>query len=516
MMQSKIAEVGFMLIFMMLNPLASFADGLPLTRKMDELTASAMLNRFGYGATSSSLASAMRETPESYIRKAIEKPAALPDSVNKQLNSAMLAQPVETLWEQYKERASLDEKMSLDEKKQMQKEMRTYLESSVQGRMLMIANDDNQGHQVLLSFWLNHFSIYGPKRLDKVLAWDYARALEKAMREDSFEALLRASFYHPAMQIYLDNAQSTAPDSIVAQRAKERGKQAGINENLARELLELHTMGVDSGYTLKDIQALARIITGAGVYMPNMRTQMLAKAGATKKGLFLFDPRRHDDGEKVLLGERFPAGEGIAEIDRALHLLASQPATAKHIAFKLAQRFLSDEPPPALVEAMANAYQSSGGRISSTLKPLLASQAFADSLKAPAKFKEPLDYLISASRAVCGDATINNGLFLAITAQDMGQAPFMHTTPDGYGSKESDWLSPASMAKRLRLAMALAAGRAPLAAVEVRRVSMKKVTGNLDDAGLQGQACAVNAAQVERLVGSVSSTTQSAAQKLSE
>jgi uncharacterized protein (DUF1800 family) len=304
--------------------------------------------------------------------------------------------------------------------------------------------------------------------------------------------------------------------SMAAEKAAERGRQLGINENLARELLELHTLGVNGGYGQKDVQELARIITGAGIHSPRMNDAALVRSGATRVGLFLFDPRRHDFGSKTFLGEQFPAGQGLSEIDRALHLMATHPATGRRIAEKLARRFLADEPPPQVVDAMAAGFRRSGGKISATLLPLLESGAFSVSVVHPAKFKEPLDYALSVARAVCGDNPIGNRLILAATVLDMGEAPMMHTTPDGYGSRTADWLSPAVMAKRVRLAMGVAAGRVPFARGDDNRVGRLRVLAEGAPAGLSdGDACAVDVTALELLVGPVSAETRRAAAGLS-
>jgi uncharacterized protein (DUF1800 family) len=495
------------------------AASFDIDKRMDEPAARAMLNRFGYGADLPSLATAMQETPRQYLMHAIQDKSGLPASVTAQIKTLPISQPVDDVWDQYgpggSERGDTQDPAA---RKSIQKTEREFVGSAIQARLLTLANADNQGHEALLSFWLNHFSIYGPKSFDKVLAGDYARALEAAMADDSFESLLKASFYHPAMQVYLDNAESTSPTSTMAEQARNRGKTLGINENLARELMELHTLGVDAGYTQKDVQELARIITGAGVYAPRMRDQALTRAGATRNGLFLFDPRRHDYGAKTFLGETFPAGHGLDEIDRAIHLLATNPATAHHIAFKLARRFLSDTPPNSLVDAMAGSYLRSGGKISATLMPLIASREFAESLAKPSKFKEPVDYMISAARAACSGTPIGNRFLLAASAQDMGAAPFMHTTPDGYGVAESDWLSPAAMAKRTRLAMAIAAGKAPLASGPVDDAPEPALPrgGDMKPAWARGTACEPDADTVARLAGPLSASTLAAETGLSD
>ncbi len=499
---------------------ASIARALDPDRKMDDAMARAMLNRFGYGATPSSLGVAMNESPHAYLVRSIRAASNLPPAIQEEIRTLPISEPVDAIWERLGPGGTeRSEQLAPDAKMQLQKIERQYAGATVQARLLAIANSDNQGHEALLSFWLNHFSIYAPKNFDKLLSWDYARTIERAMADDSFESLLRASFYHPAMQIYLDNAQSTAPSSTAARWAATRGKTLGINENLARELLELHTLGVNAGYSQKDVQELARIITGAGVYSPRMHDRALDQAGATRMGIFLFDPRRHDFGEKTFLGVRFPAGHGMDEIDRALHLLATSPATAHRIALKLATRFLSDDPPESLVDAMAAGYLRTGGRISATLMPLIESRAFADSLAAPAKFKEPLDYLVSAARATCGDTPVGNGFLLMAAAQDMGEAPFMHTTPDGYPMRESDWLSPAAMAKRTRLAMGIAANRIPFAngpETDTQQTRLHAMMGEPKPKWMRGTMCQPDLVTVAKMTGTLSTSTSSAQQGLTD
>lgn len=442
-----------------------------IDQPMDEASARAMLNRFGYGADQASLQATIGTTPRHYLERAIRGTPAYPSALARQIAASPAAEPLDRLWPLYGPGGS--ERMDKPAARQpagsdtvrSEREVagRQMLNAASANRLLESANADNPGHEALLNFWLNHFSIHGLKQINKFLAADYARQLQRAMREDSFAALLKASFFHPAMQVFLDNNRSVAADSRFAQRAERFGKQAGINENLARELLELHTLGVDGGYAQADVQALARIITGAGIVNNRLPERVLSAPDAERVGYFFFDPNRHDFDDKQLLGRIYPAGRGIDEIRQALDQLASHPKTAEHIAGKLARRFLADAPPAELVKAMAAAFRNSGGRISATLGPLLDSPAFAESLKHPGKFKEPVDYVLSAARAVCDGQIIGNGELLWRSVQDQGQAPFMRTTPDGYGSQEADWLSPPAMAKRIRVAQTLASRPLPLA-----------------------------------------------------
>ena len=478
---------------------------------MEEPAARAMLNRFGYGADPASLRATTGISPRQYLRRALLEKPAYPVALNDYLNSLPSAQSLNDLWPLYGPGGSVKfDKQNANNSTMINGQLRNdreittqkILEASIETRLLEMANSDNPGHEVLLNFWLNHFSIHGQKTLNKFLVLDYTYALEAAIKEDSFLALLRASFFHPAMQLYLDNDRSTSPNSPHGITAAKRGKAPGLNENLARELLELHTLGVDGGYSQTDVQALAKIISGAGVIINQQEPNPLKLSGSVRIGYFLFDPRRHDPEEKFFLNTTYPRGQpGFREIERALEQLAAHPATAQHIAFKLAQRFLSDTPPKELVKAMADGFRRSNGRISETLFPLLGSKRFAESLKHPEKFKEPMDYLISSARAVCQGQLIGNGKFLLRTAKDMEQAPYMRTTPDGYSPLENAWLSAPAMAKRVRLAQAIANQHPGLAS---NGTPEQKPVG-----------CTPQLEPFRRMIGPLSPNTQQALQGLS-
>lgn len=479
-----------------------------IDQPMDEAQARALLNRFGYGANSDSLKITTGMTPRHYLERAIRGTPTYPPALVSQIAASPAAEPLDKLWPLYgpggsesmEKRAAKQPSGSDIVRSEREVEGRQMLNAASANRLLESANSDNPGHEALLNFWLNHFSIHGLKQINKFLAADYAHQLQRAMREDSFAALLKASFFHPAMQIYLDNNRSVAADSRFAQRAERKGHQAGINENLARELLELHTLGVNGGYTQSDVQALARIITGAGIVNNRLPERTLNAPGAERLGYFFFDPNRHDFSDKRLLGRSYPAGHGVDEIRQALDQLAHHPQTAEHIASKLARRFLADEPPTELVKAMAAGFRHSGGRISATLAPLLDSPAFTESLQRPSKFKEPVDYILSTARAACDGQIIGNGQLLWRSAQDQGQAPFMRSTPDGYGTQEADWLSPPAMAKRIRLAQTLASRPVPLA---------------MPAQGVDFTACRPTLSAVRAAVGPLSPETRAALAGLS-
>ena len=491
-----------------------------LDQAMGETVARSMLNRFGYGASAAAISDFSGITPRAYVAQGILNDSKLPDSIQAQIAASPAAEPVATTWQAFGPGGSEREgrRDNEERKKQIQRAERQYATSAIGDRLLAMANDNNPAHQALLSFWLNHFSVYAPKNFVKLLAFDYANNLESALRGDSFESLLRASFMHPAMQFYLDNAQSTAADSQAAMRAEAQGKKLGINENLARELLELHTLGVDGGYTQKDVQELARIITGAGTWVPRMNPAALERAGASRRGLFLFDPRRHDFGAKIFLGQHFPQGHGLDEIDRALHLLATHPATARHISRKLALRFMADNPSEATLKLMTETFLHSGGKISATLFAMMQTPEFQQRLHDRAKFREPLDQIIADARAACQSQPVGNAGLLAASALDAGEAPFMKTTPDGYGTREADWMSPAAMAKRIRFAMGIAAGRIPLAHGpdddSRESIGLKNINSEAPRF-MRGTACDPDAALIDITVGPVSAATTAALAGLS-
>src|SRR5207248_1253556 len=260
-----------------------------------------------------------------------------------------------------------------------------------------------------------------------------------------FRDLLGATAHHPAMLVYLDNVQNAAPGSKGL-----NGREAGINENYARELMELHTLGADGGYTQDDVVALSRILTGWSLVRPNA----LPERGSG----FRFYPARHDNGDKHFLGHDI-AGNGEAEGEAALDLLAKSPATARHLAAKLAQYFVADQPPSALVDRLAARFTETDGDIKSVLQALFASREFRDSTGA--KYKSPYRFVLAAVRAA--GVTVDNPKPLLGAMARLGQPLYRCATPDGYRDTEAAWLSPDASLLRVNFATALASGKLPIA-----------------------------------------------------
>ena len=297
-------------------------------------------------------------------------------------------------------------------------------------------------------FWLNHFSVFQGKGEIRAMVGDYEDSAIRPHALGRFRDLLGAVVRHPAMLQFLDNAQNAA---------------GRINENYARELMELHTLGVEAGYSQRDVQELARVLTGVGVQTRRgadpPRLPPAQQALYVRQGLFEFNPRRHDFGPKEILGQPIH-GQGMGEVDEALDRLARAPATARFISGKLARYWLADEPPRALIERMAQTFQRSGGDIAATLRTLLTSSEFARG--AGGKFKDPVRYVVSALRLSYGDAPILNTAPALSWLSRLGEPLYGRQTPDGYPLNDSAWSGSGQLETRFEIARAIGAGRPDL------------------------------------------------------
>jgi uncharacterized protein (DUF1800 family) len=365
-----------------------------------------------------------------------------------------------------------------DDKKALRQQSKVILEQAVQARILRALYEPRQLQEVLTAFWLNHFNVFAAKGLCHLWIGSFEQEAIRPYALGSFRDLLGATAKHPAMLFYLDNWQNTAPDAPGA-----RGRFEGINENYARELLELHTLGVNGGYSQADVIALAHILTGWSIARPNTgmsfnrpinsepnlnfsriwsnpwRPRRKKRDGrdrfTTKQG-FLFDPRRHDFAAQILLGHQI-AGGGMEQGETALDILARSPATANHLSYELAQYFVADNPPPQLVRQMALRYLASDGNIRDVLQTLFSSPEFWDRRYYAAKFKTPYEFVISATRA--SGLPVANVRPLAGAMATLGMPLYGCQTPDGFKSTQQAWLSPDAMMTRISFATALGNGR---------------------------------------------------------
>lgn len=339
---------------------------------------------------------------------------------------------------------------------------RKILEEATQGRLLRAISSNRQLEEVLVDFWYNHFNVFSGKGRDRFLVGSYEEQAIRPHVLGKFRSLLETTAKHPAMLFYLDNWQNTAPNSPGA-----RGRYKGLNENYARELMELHTLGVNGGYTQQDVITLAHILTGWG--FPRGR-----QGDADGSG-FYFDANRHDASDKVFLGQTIKGG-GMEEGEKALDILARHPATARHISYKLAQYFVADEPPQSLVDQLAKRFQETDGDIKVVLKTLFASSEFFNLKYYNAKLKTPYQYVISSIRAT--DTQIDNFRPIAAILKQMGMPIYGCQTPNGYKNTESAWLNPDAILRRISLTTALASGRFAGRSSPVNAQQLSKTLGN--------------------------------------
>lgn len=322
---------------------------------------------------------------------------------------------------------------------------------------------ERQLREVMVDFWTNHFNVFFAKGADRYLLPGYIEHTIRPNALGKFEDLLLATAQSPAMLFYLDNVQSVTPGSRPPQLGRLerfRGARAdslrerlaqrmprGINENYARELLELHTLGVDGGYTQHDVQEVARLLTGWSMQRPGV--------GAG----FEFHDWAHDKGEKTVLGVRFPAGRGMDEGVALLKMLASQHATMHFVSAKLCARFAADDPPDGCIDDAVDAWHASEGDIRAVLRAIFTSQDFWNPRALRSKVKTPLEFVVSAVRAV--GATPDTTLRLAQVVARLGQPLYLHSAPTGYAETQDDWVNSGALLQRMNVAVGLAAGKLP-------------------------------------------------------
>jgi uncharacterized protein (DUF1800 family) len=307
--------------------------------------------------------------------------------------------------------------------------------------LLRAVYSKRQLFEVMVGFWTDHLNINLEKGDCIYLKPADDRWVIRQHALGKFQDLIRASIISPAMLVYLDGKENkkAKPDDIP-------------NENYARELLELHTLGVHGGYTQHDVFEIARCLTGW-----QLRTKW-------RKGTVFFDPALHDDGEKNVLGDRIPASGGEKDLDRVVEIVCRHPSTARHVATKLTQRFLSDNPPATLVDRVAKVFIQTGGEIKSLLREILFSNEFKAARGV--KFKRPFHFIVSSLRLLGADTHAHQPLIEYLLR--MGQAPFQHPTPDGYPDEAAPWLG--TLLWRWNFALALAANQVPSVNVPTRQL----------------------------------------------
>jgi uncharacterized protein (DUF1800 family) len=332
---------------------------------------------------------------------------------------------------------------------------RVVTEELQQEKLLRAVYSERQLEEVMTQFWSNHFNIY--LRKNGEMRWylaDYERDVIRPHAMGRFEDLLVAVAHSPAMLVYLDNQQSIGPHSMAAMRATANGGQKksapGLNENYARELMELHTLGVNGGYTQQDVVELAKVLTGWG-------TETRQQGYGFEFG-FEFNGRRHEPGDKVVLGHTIREN-GEAEGMEILHLLAMSPATARFLSTKLATEFVSDTPPKSLVDRMTKTYLKTHGDIGQVLRTMFHSPEFWSRDAYRAKLKTPLEFVVSSLRATGAD--VESATALAASLDRLGMPLYGVQQPNGYSLKADPWLGAEALLARMNFALALTANRLP-------------------------------------------------------
>ena len=378
-------------------------------------------------------------------------------------------------------------------------------------KIIRAAYSERQLQEVMTDFWFNHFNIFWAKNGDRNLTTDYEMSVIRPRTMGKFKDLLLATAKSPAMLIYLDNFQSSSPDARMPNprqmRRQESGqrrpgaqgrgfgnrrlndpnfrdqqtdremqrdqmtpeqrqaqvgnglrrRKPGINENYAREIMELHTLGVEGGYTQKDVQEVARCLTGWTLDRPRQGTE------------FVFRPIMHDNNEKTVLGNKIPAGGGIKDGEMVIDILARHPSTAKFISTKLVRKFVSDTPPQSLVDRVASVYTKTDGDIREMLRTIITSPEFNSKEAHRAKIKSPFELAVSAVRALGADVAvpIQTAQFIA----KMGQPLYLYQAPTGYPDRADQWVNTGSLLERLNFGLALTTNKVRGASFDVKRAA---------------------------------------------
>jgi len=419
-----------------------------------EPQAIALVNRVTWGATARDVAEVARLGPDRWLDAQLHPPQVdrLPPAVQAQIDAMpYLAVPMAQLvadanGQNAAINAIVDAPLKAAARQAYNKALEDAVRQAAARAILRDVYSPDQLKEQMTWFWFNHFNVHLSKANLRLMIGDYEDSALRPHALGRFRDLLEATLRHPAMLRYLDNADNAA---------------GHINENYAREIMELHTMGVGSGYSQDDVQALARILTGVGIDpRPNDPQLPLQLRGQLiREGLFAFNPARHDYGDKTFLG-RTIRGRGFGEVEEALDILCRQPATATHISRELAVYFVADDPPDSLVQRMSHTFQHSDGDIAQVLGVMFKSPEFRASLGT--KFKDPAHFAISAVRLAWGDTPILNTAPVFAWMNRLGEGLYAHETPDGYAMIATAWNGPGQMETRFELARQIGSGGAGL------------------------------------------------------
>ena len=468
----------------------------------DQHTILHVLNRLGFGPTAAAIEQVRRSGVQGYIDAQL-RPERLPDAAmaGRLAGFITLSKSSRDLADDYFMPAMVERRNAqrvaaqsgasdappatgqpparTPEQTEAMRMQRTVIAELSQQRILRAVYSERQLEEVLVDFWMNHFNVFVGKGQVRTYLTEYERDIIRPRVFGKFRDLLGATAHSPAMLFYLDNWQSAAPEGVATTADAQRNRNGmrrrvpagvmpndrrrpqdpdmlgpqdipqqrsrGINENYARELMELHTLGVDGGYTQKDVQEVARAFTGWTIANPRLG------------GGFHFDPRRHDDGEKIVLGQKIKSGGGMSDGDAILDLLARHPSTARFIATKLTRRFIADDPPASLVERAARKFKDTDGDIREVVRVIVTSPEMLGDDYRRAKTKNPFEFVVSAVRVT--GMEIANAMPLVQSLRDLGMPIYGAQPPTGYADKAEAWVNSGALLGRMNFALALTSGR---------------------------------------------------------
>ncbi|WP_353931044.1 DUF1800 domain-containing protein [Okeanomitos corallinicola TIOX110] len=426
----------FSLLLLLISISPARADSKPVNPKILHV-----INRLSFGSAPGDIQKVESLGINGYIKQQLS-PDSIPEpeSLTRQLAQmkTLSLNPVQRV--QYATTISQGVTSKKEKKQALMGKSREIFQETVTSRLLRATSSNRQLQEVMVDFWYNHFNVSSAKGRNRIWVGAYEQEAIRPHTMGRFRDLLGATAHHPAMLLYLDNAKNK-----VNNRPDAKKKTDGLNENYARELMELHTLGVDGGYTQQDVIALAKIFSGWGVETDH---------NSNGSG-FKFNSRHHDASDKVFLGHKIK-GQGKAEGEEALDILARSPATARHISFKLAQYFVNDRPPETLVKKLSQTYLATDGNIREVLNTLFQSSEFWDQKNFNSKFKTPYQYAISVVRAT-GMELKNERPILELFGQ-LAMPLYRCESPDGYKNTKEAWLNPDAMTRRLNFATAIAQG----------------------------------------------------------
>ncbi len=423
----------------------------------DERTAARLLDRVTWGCTAQGTQALGATGISAYLAAQLRPGAntALPREAQAQIDAMAISRtPIETLAADMEARNRAAKALPTEDErkaalKAWQQDMRALQQEAAARFVLRALYSPTQLREKMTWFWMNHFNVFAGKGNLRALVGDYEERAVRPHALGRFRDLLGATARHPAMLLYLDNARNAA---------------GRINENYARELMELHTLGVDGGYRQQDVQELARVLTGMGVSLrspgeepPRMRPTL--RGHYLRDGLFEFAPQRHDWEPKTLLGQPLRA-EGLAEVDEALDRLARAPATARFITRKIALFLVGENPPPALLQALAHTFERTDGDIAAVLEVLFNTPDFRASLGQ--RFRDPVQYVLAGLRLAHGDAVLSTTEPTQAWLQRLAEPLYGRATPDGYPLDAASWSGSGQMSARFETARALGAGAAAI------------------------------------------------------